>query len=239
MIAVIFEVQPRTGRFDDYLALAKTLRPRLDAIDGFIDIDRLGSKRTDGRVLSLSIFRDDKAVTRWRTNSEHHGAQGRGRFEIFQDYRLRVGEIFVDTAPPQGHAVVQQRFDATEVGDAKVVTISEIVTEPGTRGPAPDALASLLALRPATPGLIDSEAFESISTPGKLLLLAGWRDPDAAAAWSPARPGAARSLRHRQVRVLRDYGLFDRREAPQYYPDVKREGAHADGDETRRQAAGR
>jgi heme-degrading monooxygenase HmoA len=239
MIAVIFEVQPWKDRFDEYLAIAKVLRPRLDAIDGFIDIDRLGSKRTQGRVLSLSIWRDDKAVTRWRTHAEHHDAQGRGRFEIFEDYRLRVGEIFADTAPPPGHAIVQQRFDATEIGDAKVVTISEIVTEPGTLGAAPDALASLLALRPGAPGLIDSEAFESIYTPGKLLLLAGWRDPEAAAAWSPALPDAARSQRHRQVRVLRDYGLFDRREAPQYYPDVKREGAHTGADETRKRAAGR
>jgi hypothetical protein len=37
------------------------------------------------------------------------------------------------------------------------------------------------------------------------------------------------------VRVLRDYGMFDRREAPQFYPEVKREGA----DETPRQAAAR
>ena len=233
MFAVIFEVQPHKERFDEYLGLAKALRPRLDAIDGFIDIDRFGSKRSDGRVLSLSIFRDDKAVTRWRANGEHHGAQGRGRFEIFEDYRLRVGEIFADTAPPQGHAIVQQRFDATETGDAKVVTISEIVTEPGTLGAAPDVLAAQLALPPGAPELIDSEAFESIDAPGKHLLLAGWRDPDAAAAWSPARPEATRSLRHREVRVLRDYGLFDRREAPQFYPDVPRAADHP-----RRRAAG-
>jgi heme-degrading monooxygenase HmoA len=239
MIAVIFEVQPRKERFDEYLGLAKALRPRLDTIDGFIDIDRLGSKRTQGRVLSLSIFRDDKAVTRWRTHGEHHGAQGRGRFDIFEDYRLRVGEIFADTAPPQSHAIVQQRFDTTETGDAKVVTISEIMSEAGTLGAAPDALAAQLGLSPGTPGLIDSEAFESIYTPGKLLLLAGWGDADAAAAWSPTRPDAGRSLRHRQVRVLRDYGMFDRREAPQYYPDVTREGARAGEDETRRRAAGR
>jgi hypothetical protein len=28
------------------------------------------------------------------------------------------------------------------------------------------------------------------------------------------------SLRHRQVRVIRNYGMRDRREAPQYYPEV-------------------
>src|SRR5262245_59526395 len=124
MFAVIFEVKPHKERFDEYLALAKALRPKLDTIDGIIDIDRLASKRTDGRLLSLSIWRDDKAVTRWRTHAAHHGAQEKGRFEIFADYRLRVGEITADTAPPQGHAVVQQRFDVTETGDAKVVTIS-------------------------------------------------------------------------------------------------------------------
>jgi hypothetical protein len=30
----------------------------------------------------------------------------------------------------------------------------------------------------------------------------------------------ARTGRLRQMRVIRDYGLFDRREAPQYYPEV-------------------
>ena len=236
MIAVIFEVQPHKERFDEYLGLAKALRPQLDAIDGFIDIDRFASKRTDGRILSLSIFRDDKAVTRWRTHAGHNGAQGRGRFEIFADYRLRVGEIFADTAPPPGYAVVEQRFDATETGDAKVVTISEIITEPGTLGAAPDALASQLELRAGTPGLIDSEAFESIYQPGKLALIAGWRDADAASAWSPKQPAAAQSLRHRHVRIIRDYGMFDRREAPQFSLEVKR--APAQADEVRKRAAG-
>ncbi len=237
MFAVIFEVTPRQERFDDYLALAKALRPKLDTIDGFIDIDRFASKRCQGRVLSLSIWRDDKAVTRWRTHAAHHGAQEKGRFEIFADYRLRVGEIFADTTPPSGYAVVQQRFDATETGDAKVVTISEIA---GAQVPGgPDALATELGLRPGTPGLIDHEAFESIYVPGKLLLLAGWRDADAAEAWSPAGPATAPPLRHRHVRIVRDYGLFDRREAPQFYPEVKREGAAASADEPpRRVSAG-
>ncbi len=230
MFAVIFEVTPRKERFDDYLAVAKALRPKLEAIDGFIDIDRFASKRTQGRVLSLSIFRDDKAVIRWRTHAAHHAAQEQGRFEIFADYRLRVGEIFADSAPPPGHAVVQQRFDATEAGDAKVVTISEIAGSAPLAATA-DAFASLLGLASGTPGLIDREAFESIYHPGKLLLLAGWRDAEAAAAWSAAPPDRAHSLRQRHVRIVRDYGMSDRREAPQYYPEVKREDA-------RRQAAG-
>ena len=58
MFAVIFEVKPKKERKDDYLALAKTLKPELEKIDGFIDNERFGSKRTEGLVLSLSTWRD-------------------------------------------------------------------------------------------------------------------------------------------------------------------------------------
>ena len=97
MFAVIFTVQPKKERWNDYLDLAKFLKPKLEAVDGFIDNERFESKRTKGRLLSLSTWRDEKAVVRWRTQGEHHGAQTKGRFEIFEDYHLSVGEI---TATP-------------------------------------------------------------------------------------------------------------------------------------------
>jgi len=219
MFAVIFEVEPRQGRVEDYLDLAKALRPKLEAIDGFISIERFASKRNAGRMLSLSVFRDEKAVIRWRTHAGHHAGQERGRSEIFADYRLRVGEVMADTAPPQGIAVAQQRFDETEIGDAKAATITELVPEPG-RALDPNVIGSA----DGAPGLIDQEVFESIYNPGKLLVLASWRDAAAANARSPAKPAAAASLRHRAVRIVRDYGMFERREAPQYYPEARRDG---------------
>jgi heme-degrading monooxygenase HmoA len=70
------------------------LKPKLEAIDGFIDNERFASMKTKGRVLSLSIWRDEKAVVRWRTHGEHHDVQEKGRFEVFEDYHLRrVGEV--------------------------------------------------------------------------------------------------------------------------------------------------
>jgi len=239
MFAVIFEVTPRKQRFNDYLDLAKSLRPQLDAIDGFIDIDRFASRRSEGRVLSLSIWRDEKAVVRWRTHAAHHAAQEKGRFEVFEDYRLRVGEITADSAPPPGLAVAQQRFDETESGDAKVMTITEMVAgdDSKLRTTAGD-FAAYLGLRAGADGLVDHEVFASIYHPGKLLLLAGWRDAAAAKAWSPSEPDATQSLRHRQVRVIRDYGLSDRREAPQFYPDVRHPVARTGADEPRRRVAG-
>ena len=93
MFAVIFEVQPKKERWDKYLELAKKLKPKLEAIEGFIDNERFESKKTEGRVLSLSTWQDEKAVVRWRTDGEHHGVQEKGRFEVFEDYHLRVGEV--------------------------------------------------------------------------------------------------------------------------------------------------
>lgn len=207
MFAVIFEVQPKPDRWDEYLGLARMLRPEIERIDGFIDNERFGSRRTKGRLVSLSTWRDEKSVIRWRTQAMHHGVQEKGRFAVFEDYHLRVGEVAADSHVPAGHAVVAQRLDATEVGAAKLLTLTELAP-----GVAP----------PAATGAQDQEMFESITTPGKTLLLAAWADAAMAGGFAPAGAG----VRHRVVRVIRDYGMFDRREAPQYYPEV---GAAAPG----------
>jgi heme-degrading monooxygenase HmoA len=220
MFAVIFEVQPKQERFDDYLALAKQLKPKLEAIDGFIDNERFKSKRDESRLVSLSTWRDEKALIRWRTHGEHHGVQEKGRFEVFEDYHLRVGEIASDSEKPNGQSVRQQRFDETEVGAAKVVTLTEVTPADGSVIAA-DALAAELGLARYPKGLVAQETFESIITPGKLLLLLSWQDTGAADAFRPATPAGAKSIRHRHVRIIRDYGMFERREAPQYYPSVR------------------
>ena len=219
MFAVIFEVVPRKERFDDYLALAKQLKPKLEAIDGFIDNDRFKSRRTDGLLLSLSTWRDEKAVIRWRTHGEHHGVQEKGRFEVFDDYHLRVGEIVADSAPPNGLAVEQQRFDETSAGAGTAVTISELLPSADGQLASADPAGELGLARIGSEGVVACDTFESIYTPGKLLLLVTWRDAAAAERWRPKAPGNGR-LRHRRVRIIRDYGMTDRREAPQYYPDV-------------------
>jgi heme-degrading monooxygenase HmoA len=226
MFAVIFVVQPKKERWSDYLDLAKHLKPRLEAIDGFIDNERFESKRTQGRLLSLSTWRDEKAVVRWRTQGEHHHAQKQGRFEIFEDYHLRVGEITRDTEPPAGLTIQEKRLDETAIGSAKVATIAQLSPRAGSDSAAmADTLPARLGLDAHRDGLVDAEVFESIYSPGKLLLLGFWRDADAADRWKPDHAPAAgkvrhREVRHRQVRIIRDYGMHDRREAPQYYGAV-------------------
>src|ERR1700761_3234564 len=97
MFSVIFDVHPKAEQWDAYLGNARMLRPELERIDGFVDNVRYRSLTREGWVLSLSGWRDEKAVVRWRTKARHHDAQSRGRGEILQDYHLRVGEITADT----------------------------------------------------------------------------------------------------------------------------------------------
>ncbi|HVO89670.1 MAG TPA: antibiotic biosynthesis monooxygenase family protein, partial [Casimicrobiaceae bacterium] len=64
-VAVIFEVIPKPGRASEYLFIAAGLRPRLERIDGFISVERFESLSEPGKILSLSIWRDEEAVSRW------------------------------------------------------------------------------------------------------------------------------------------------------------------------------
>lgn len=218
MFAVIFEVNPKPEQWDAYLNYAKLLRPELESIDGFIENERYSSKRREGWVLSLSTWRDEKAVIRWRTRAKHHEVQEKGRFEVFRDYHLRVGEVVADTGVPAGQTLREQRFDETEVGDAKLVTITEQRLEGGNIEPA--ALASRLGLpfESAKESLVEWDVFESIYRPGDFALLASWRDSTAGRTLIQA----AADSRLRSVRIIRDYGMFDRREAPQFYRAVQR-----------------
>ena len=96
MIAVIFEVEPADGRRQDYLEIAASLRSLLEEVDGFISVERFESLTTPGKILSLSFFRDEEAVRRWRTLSTHRNAQARGRAGVFAGYRLRVAQVLRD-----------------------------------------------------------------------------------------------------------------------------------------------
>jgi len=213
MFAVLFEVRPKSEKWDDYLGIAKMLKPELEAIDGFQENIRYRSLTREGWLLSLSTWRDEKALVRWRTQAVHHGAQEKGRFEIFGDYHLRVGEL-------AGDAVA--RSDTTEVGGGTAVTLVDARRPVDwLKSSAPEQVAASLGLRADAPGLVAWDVFDAVLTPGDVILLMTARDQRAA---DVLENGIARAdgARMRRVRILRDYGMFDRREAPQFYPDVAR-----------------
>ena len=96
MIAVIFEVEPAPGKREEYLATAAALTPLLEAIDGFVGVERFQSLTNPDKVLSLSFFRDEAAVEAWRNTTAHRSAQAAGRAGVFSDYRLRIAAVARD-----------------------------------------------------------------------------------------------------------------------------------------------
>lgn len=96
MIAVIFEVEPAHGDPAPYLEIAAGLIDELCTIDGFISVERFQSLSTPGKLLSLSFWRDEAAVLRWRSLESHRRAQEAGRGGVFQNYRLRVAQVLRD-----------------------------------------------------------------------------------------------------------------------------------------------
>jgi heme-degrading monooxygenase HmoA len=227
MFSVLFEVHPNLDQWDAYLNYAKMLRPELEAVEGFVDNIRYRSLTREGWILSLSSWRDEKSVVRWRTKMRHHEVQERGRGEVLSDYHLRVGQITRDTRIPKGYKLQEQRLDETEIGEATTVTLIDAKRPPHwkeTNNPAD--CAEWLGLAPFT-DLVSWDIFDAVLTPGDLILMLTWRDNAMADDFESSAefPDGARL---RRVRVVRDYGMYDRREAPQYYPDAtNRETIHS------------
>jgi hypothetical protein len=101
------------------------------------------------------------------------------------------------------------------------VTLTEVQPAPaGGEILDADALPDLVGLDRSDTVLIGYDVFASIYNRGKLSLLASWSDRPAAEDFAP-HPLPDASIRHRIIRIVREYGMFDRRESPQYYPDIK------------------
>lgn len=96
MITVIFEVEPHPDKRQAYLDIAAELKPLLEEVDGFLSVERFESLTQPGKILSLSFWRDEEAIQRWRQLDQHRKAQAAGRKIHFQDYRLRIAGVIRD-----------------------------------------------------------------------------------------------------------------------------------------------
>lgn len=95
-IAVIFEVIPNTTYKQNYLDIALSLKPELEKIEGFISIERFQSISNPEKILSLSFWKNEKAIEKWRNLESHRNAQSNGRDFIFKDYHLRIANVVRD-----------------------------------------------------------------------------------------------------------------------------------------------
>ncbi len=96
MYAVIFEVKPKASGKEEYLAIASELRGILQDQEGFVSIERFQSLAEEGKILSLSFWEDEEAISRWRNDLQHRAGQRTGKDSLFYSYRIRVAKVIRD-----------------------------------------------------------------------------------------------------------------------------------------------
>jgi heme-degrading monooxygenase HmoA len=185
-VAVIFQVEPDPERIDAYLGAAASLAPRLAGMPGFIENERFRSQRHPGHLVSLSLWEDEAAAIGWREDSSHRLVQQRGRSGLLKGYRIRVGEVVGGPVFAQGSE-------------------SDLILLQSLASGAPGELAARVIDQLAADG---HETFVNIRDPGHALALI---EGDHSLRDDGSLPAGVTLLR---IRVLRDYGLTDRTEAP-------------------------
>src|SRR5262245_61107363 len=207
MIGLFFEVQSREGHQDQYLNLAASLRPALDAIGGCLFIDRFKSLSRKNLLLSYQIWQDEASLTAWRVHGGHHKVQEMGRGEVFADYRIRIAQVIHEARPGQAVWKPERRTP---------------YNDPARRQPT-----YVLAAESASAALpVESDwrrdAFESVYRENHFVELIDLPDPQSGIAFGARLLADGATEIVRVFEVMRDYGMYERAEAPQYYPPVER-----------------
>jgi heme-degrading monooxygenase HmoA len=210
MIAQFFEVETRVGHRDQYLELAASLRPALDAMGGCLFIDRFQSLSRAHLLLSYQIWRDEGAMTAWRVHARHHKIQEIGREAVFSDYRIRIAQVIHEARPGQPVWRPERRTP---------------YNDPARRAPtyvlAAESKSGKLPLKTEW----RHDAFASVYREGQFAHLVDVPEPEAAIAFGERLFAEPTTEYVRIFEVMRDYGMYERSEAPQYCPPVERRSA--------------
>ena len=202
MLALFFEVLPRPGQETTYLDLAAKLRPALDASGGLTFLDRSRSATRPEWMLSHQFWVDEASMARWRANGSHHRVQTCGRADVLADYRLRVAPVIAQVT---AGAQVSGTLDPASPYYA-----------PGTK---PDRFVVSIVSH----GVIAAsggETFASVYDTNLTVQIVPVMTADEGMAVL-AEAASHAGLRHaRLCSISRDYGMFDRDEAPQYFEPV-------------------
>jgi heme-degrading monooxygenase HmoA len=207
MIGLFFEVQTRPGHRDQYLDLAASLKPALEATGGCLTIERFQSLSREDLLLSHQIWQDEAALTAWRVHGQHHRVQELGRERVFADYRIRIAQVIHEARPGQSVWRPERRTP---------------YNDPARRQPTYVLTAESKNARLPVETEWRGDAFASVYREGQFAHLIDLPDPESGIAFG-ARLFADPTVEYFRVfEVMRDYGMYERAEAPQYYPAVER-----------------
>ncbi len=207
MIGLFFEVRTRPGHSDQYLDLAASLKPALEASGGCLSIERFRSLSRENLLLSYQIWQDEGALTAWRVHGQHHKVQELGRERVFSDYRIRIAQVIHEARPGKPAWQPERR---TPYNDPARCKPTYVLSAESKRAD----LAVQTEWR--------RDAFASVYREGQFAHMIDLPDPQSGIEFG-TRLFADPTIEYVRVfEVMRDYGMYERAEAPQYYPPVER-----------------
>ena len=192
MYALFFEVRPKPGHLPHYFEHVERLRPALARHTGLLFLDRYRSLSDEAVLLSHQHWRDEAAMLAWRRDSLHLQSQQAGRYQHFADYRIRVASLVCQWVDGQFSEAEQDKLEAPDEGRFVIAAYSQAAEGP----------------------VLAHAGFESVNHQGAFISLQ--EVPSRSLAQASVRasselPGMQSS---RAFRVVRDYGMLERQEAP-------------------------
>lgn len=201
MQALLFEMKPRDGHEDHYFRHAASLRPLLEQQEGLIFIERFKALARPGVILSHSLWRDEASIAKWRTDQQHHKSQTAGRLKHFEDYRIRISHVLQYCEPDD--------------------QLKEWSKEGAYSDPSASADRFVTIVRSKQkPAQAQGHVFKSVVQEGSYLTVTNPQSEEEGRARIKEAQGDETVVSALLGRVSRDYGMFERAEAPQYFKPV-------------------
>jgi len=206
VISQFFEVQVKEGQINRYLDLAASLKPSLEAMGGCLFIDRFKSLNRNNLLLSYQIWQDEGSMIAWRVYPRHHTVQEAGREQVFDDYRIRISQV-----------LHEERSQKPAWRPERLSAYNDPARRPPTFVVASESRNRDLPVETSW----QRDVFESVYRPGIFAHLVDVPSSDAGIAFGRQLFADGTTEYFRVFEVMRDYGMFNRKEAPQYYPPVQ------------------
>ena len=142
----------------------------------------------------------------WRVDAKHHTVQETGREQVFADYRIRIAQV-----------VHEERSEKLAWRPERLSPYNDPKRRPPTFVVALESRSQELSVETSW----NRDVFESVYRPGTFAHLVDVPSSDAGVGFGRQLLADSTTEYFRVFEVMRDYGMFNRAEAPQYYPPVQ------------------